>query len=103
MVSSVSGLTKTQKLRNDSGGFLLDDPKEPGLGGRPRPPVSATDSGRNERDEIEEYIEALKRRAQESNRAGGSSTQEKSAILHRPELWMLPVPVHFFHVVLMMG
>ena len=69
----------------------------------PRPPVSTTDSGSNDLEEIEKYLEALRRRAQESNRVGGSSTQDKSLILRRPELWMLPVPVHSFHAVLMIG
>lgn len=104
-----SFLTRTQKLGNDSGGFLFDDPEELVLDGPPRPLVSATDSGCINRDEItnqeeiEKYIKSLKRRAQDSNRIGGSSTQDKSLIPRRLELWMLPVPVHSFHVVLMIG
>jgi hypothetical protein len=95
---------KTQKLGNDSGGFLLDDPEELVLDG-PRPLVSATDSGCVNRDEIinqeeiEEYVKSIKRRAQESNSVRGSSTQDEPLIPRRSELWMLPVPVNFFHVV----
>ena len=60
------------------------------------PPVSTTDSGSNDREEIEKYVEALKKRALESNREGGtgSRTQDKSVIPRRLELWTLPVPVH---------
>ena len=73
--------------------------------GHPRPhlPLSATDSSGKDWEEIEEYVKSLKRRAQESNCVGGSSTQDKFLIPRRPELWMLPVPVHSFHAVLMIG
>ena len=90
----------TQKLGNDSGGFLSDDPEEPALE-HPRPHVSVADSVSNDREDIQKYVEALKRRAQKSNCVGGSSTQDKSVIPRRPELWMLPVSVHSFHIVLM--
>lgn len=60
--------------------------------------VSATDSGDNEQAEVEEYVKSIKRRAQESSRIGSSSTQDRG-----PELWTLPVPVRFFHAVLMIG
>jgi hypothetical protein len=79
------------------------------LDGTPRLLVSATDSGRIDRDkiinrdEIEEYVKNLKRRAQESNRVGGSGTQDESLIPRRLELWMLPVPVRSFHVILMIN
>ena len=102
-------LTRTQKLGNDSGGFLFDDPEELVLDGPPRPLVSATDSGCINQDEIinqeelEMYVKSLKRRAHESNRVGSSSTQDEALIPRRLELWMLPVPVHSFHVVLMIG
>jgi hypothetical protein len=49
------------------------------------------------------YVKSLKRRAHESNRVGSSSTQDEALIPRRLELWMLPVPVHSFHVVLMIG
>jgi hypothetical protein len=66
-----------------------------------RSPVVATDSGGIDFEGIREYVESLKRRAQESNRVGGSNT---SFISRRLELWMLPVPVRFsFHVVLTIG
>lgn len=66
-----------------------------------RSPVIATDSGGIDLEGIREYVESLKRRAQESNCAGGSNT---SFISRHLELWMLPVPVHFsFHLVLMIG
>lgn len=70
----------------------------------PRPLVSATDSGCIDREkiinkeEIQKYVESLKRRARESNRVVGSSMQDKSLIPRRLELWMLPVPVHSFHL-----
>ena len=60
-----------------------------------RPPVPMTDTDGNDREEIAAYVESLKRRARESNRVGGSSTQDKSVISRPPELWMLPVPVPF--------
>jgi hypothetical protein len=66
---------------------------------RPRPSVSATDSGKD-LEAIEQYIKSVKERAQESNRR---STQEKSVIPRHPQLWMLPVPVHYFYVVFMIG
>lgn len=78
------------------------------LDGPPRPLVSAIDPGYIDRDdtinqeEIEKYVKSLKRRTQESNRVGGSSTQDESLIPRRLELWMLPVPVHSFHVVLIL-
>ena len=50
---------------------------------------------------IDKYIESLKRRAHEFNDTEGSNTQGKSSILRRPELWMLPVLVDSFHIVLM--
>ena len=59
--------------------------------------VSATDSGNNDREEIEEYVKSIKKRAQESSRIGSSSSSTQD---RRPELWTLPVPVRFFHVVL---
>ena len=62
--------------------------------------VSATNSGDNDREEIEEYIKSVKKRAQDSSRIGGSSSSTQD---RRPELWTLPVPVRFFHVVLMIG
>ena len=61
--------------------------------------VSATDSGDNDPEEIEEYVKSIKRRAQEHSRIGGSSSTQDG----RPELWTLPVPVHFFHAVFMIG
>jgi hypothetical protein len=61
--------------------------------------VSATDSGDNNQEEIEEYIKSIKKRAQDSSRIGGSSRTED----RRPELWTLPVPVRFFPVVLTIG
>jgi hypothetical protein len=91
-------LTKTQKLGNVSGGFLYDDREEPVFNDRPRPFVSATDSG-NDLEAMEQYIKSIKKRAQESNR----STQDKSVIPHRPQLWMLPVPVGSFCIVFMIG
>jgi hypothetical protein len=92
-------LTKTQKLGNVSGGFLYDDREEPVFNDRPRPSVSATDSD-NDLEAIEQYIKSIKKRAQESNH---SSTQDKSVIPHRPQLWMLPVPVNSFYIVFMIG
>jgi hypothetical protein len=82
----------TQKLGNGSGGFLLDDNDEleEGLEG----PGSAKDSRSNDWESVDEYIKALKRRARDH--VGGSSMQDKSVILCRPELWMLPVPVRSF-------
>jgi hypothetical protein len=56
--------------------------------GLPRSLVFATDSGDNDREEIEEFVKSVKRRAQEDSRIGGSSAQDR-----RPELWTLPVPV----------
>ena len=50
------------------------------------------------KEEIQKYVESLKRRARESNRVVGSSMQDKSLIPRRLELWMLPVPVHSFHL-----
>jgi len=88
---------------NDLGGFLFDSPEELALNSCPRPPVSGTNFSGDDWEEIEKYVESVKRRAQESNRLGGSSTQDKSVIPRRPELWMLPVPVHSFHVILMIG
>ena len=93
-------LTKTQKLGNVSGGFLSDNRNEPVFDDRLRPSVSVTDSDGNDLEVIEEYIKSIKKRARESNR---SSTQDESVIPHRPQLWMLPVPVHAFYVVFMIG
>jgi hypothetical protein len=79
-------------------GFFSDDQEElvpQQAHGLPR---SATDSGANDREEIEEYVKSVKRRAQDSSRTGGSSS---SAQDRRPELWTLPVPVRSFAVVLM--
>jgi hypothetical protein len=93
MSDQLSFLTRSQKLL---GGFLFDrlelDGSRP-----PRRPASATDSGDGDHEDIEEYVKSLKRKAQESRRVGGSST-DKSLIPHRPELWMLPVPVRSFHI-----
>lgn len=58
----------------------------------PRPSVSVTDSGANDVEEIENYVKSVIRRDKESNRVGGSSTDE-FVIPRRPQLWMLPVPV----------
>lgn len=57
-----------------------------------RPPVPTTDIDGNDREEIAAYIESLKTRNRESNRVE-SSSQDKSLISRRSELWMLPVPV----------
>jgi hypothetical protein len=57
---------------------------------RPRPSVSATESGDN-LEAIEQYVQSIKKRARDSN-----STQDKTP--RRPQLWMLPVPVHSFYV-----
>ena len=68
------------------------------------PLVPTTDTDGNDREEIAAYVESLKRRTRESNRVGGSSTQDKSLISRRSELWMLPVPVPFSYMfVLMIG
>lgn len=99
-----SVLTRTQKLGNYLGGFLSDVPEELILDGPPRPLVSATDSGCTNRDdivnqdEIEKYVKDLKRRTRESDRVGSGSTQDETVIPRRLELWMLPVPVHYFHL-----
>ena len=53
--------------------------------------VSATDSGDNDPEEIEEYVKSIKRRAQEPSHIGGSSSTQA----RHPELWTLPVLVHF--------
>lgn len=53
--------------------------------------VSATDSGDDDQEEIEDYLKSLKTRAGKSRRMGGSSTQDRHT-----ELWTLPVPVLFF-------
>ena len=88
---------------NDLGGFLFDGPEDLVPDGCSRPPVSKTDSSGDDQEEIEKYVESVKRRAQESNRLEGSSMQDKSVIPRHSELWMLPVPVHSFHVILMIG
>ena len=59
-----------------------------------------TDSNGNDWEKIDKYIKSLKRRAHKFNDTEGSNTQGKSSILCCPELWMLPVPVHSFHIVL---
>ena len=82
-------------------GFFSDDQREPQAHGLPRSLFSATDSGDNNREEIEEYVKSVKRRVQDSSRIGGSSSS--SAQDRRLELWTLPVPVRFFAVVLMIG
>jgi hypothetical protein len=92
-----STLTKTQKIGNDSAGFLHDYPEERAFGDRSCLPVSATDSGGIDLEEVKKYVKLVKRRAQESNRVGGSS-MDKSVILRRPQLWMLPVPVRSFYI-----
>ena len=44
--------------------------------------------------EIDKYLKSLKRRAQVSNRVGGSSMEDSHL-----QLWMLPVPVRsFYHI-----
>src|ERR1700678_1673159 len=93
-----SVFTKTQRLRDDSGGFFFDNP-EALVDGHPRPLVSVTHSRNISQEEIDEYLKSLKRRAQESRHVGGSSTQEEFLIPHCSELWMLPVPVHCFHCI----
>ena len=65
----------------------------------PRSLVSVPDFSDNDQEEIEDYVKSIKRRARESSHIGDSSgTQDRSL-----ELWTLPVPVRFFHVVLMIG
>jgi hypothetical protein len=81
-------------------GFFSDDQREPQAQGLPRSLFSATDSGDNDREEVEEYIKSIKKRAHESSRIGGSSSSTQD---RRSELWTLPVPVRFFAVVLMIG
>jgi hypothetical protein len=82
---------------NHSGGFIYDDPKEL-VPSRRRPPVFATNSNGNDQEDIEAYVESLKKKAQEYNHIGGSNTQDK---LRPPQqLWMLHVPVLSFHVLI---
>ena len=90
-------LTRTQNSGHDSGGFVTEA-LELELDGPPRLPLSLTDSGDIDREEIEEYLKSLKRkRPQKSNHFEG----EGSSISDRSELWMLPVPVHSFYIVFM--
>jgi hypothetical protein len=60
-------------------------------------PFSPVSSRGDDQEEIDEYLKSLKRRTQGSNRVGGSSTQDT-----HPELWMLPVPVRSFHLLMVL-
>ena len=97
-------LTKNQLNWWYSDGFFDQEELVPQ---QPRSPfrslVSAAESGDNDREEIEEYVKSIKRRAQESGRIGGSSGGSSSTQDRRPELWTLPVPVRLFYVVLLIG
>lgn len=93
-------LTITPENGNDSGGFFSNDPEELGFDDCLSFPVTDPGGGLDLKG-IEEYVKSLKMRAQESNHVEGSSTRDESLNLSRLELWMLPVPVIFFHVLFM--